>query len=102
MKARATKSSLPSIYRGAIEQTLKDQQTEIAKRLILTACLVGSDLFEWGNEECNKFKRGFEEVIHGYSDEIYKCRDNVGKIEDMRLALENELISRGIKLEAWA
>ncbi len=99
MKAKASTNSIPKVYRDAIERVLADQQEEIARRLILSACLVGSDAFGWNNEDCNKFARCLSEILQGYNEEIYRCRNNIGKIEDLRLSFIEELRNRGIVVE---
>lgn len=102
MNAKVSKNKLPKMYKDAVGEYLLDCQQEIAKRLVLCSILVGLDGFKFTNEDCNKFKRMLEEIIHGYSDEVYRGKMNIGDITDMRLALEQEIISRGIVLEDWA
>lgn len=101
MKAIIGRGKLPKNYERAIMDSLKETQSEVAKRLVLCSVLVLSDGFGFDNAALNKFKRMLEEVVHGYADEVYKCRTNVGNIEDMRTALEVEIDNRGIVLEAF-
>lgn len=99
MDAIVLTTSIPKAYRKAVEQYNKSLQSEISKRCILSGCLVGSDLFGWGQAECEKYAKGLAEILHGYNEEIYRCRDNVGTIEEFADALDTELRERGIIIE---
>ena len=99
MNAIASYDSIPKMYRSAVERYNKNLQHEISKRCYLSGCLVGVDMFGWGQAECEKFVKGLAEILHGYNEEIYRCRDNVGTIEEYADALDAELRSRGIIIE---
>lgn len=99
MDAIVSMTSIPKAYRKAVERYNKSLQREISKRCILSGCLVGSDLFGWGQAECDKYAKGLAEILHGYNEEIYRCRDNVGTIEEYADALDAELRDRGIIIE---
>jgi len=99
MRAKISTNSIPKEYRDAIDLKTKKIHKEISKRLILSASLVGSDMFGWQQDECLRFTKGLAEILHGYNEEIYNCRDNVGDIKDYAAALDEELRSRGIIIE---
>ena len=99
MNAIVSPNSIPSEYRKGVERFNKSLQHEISKRCIWSGCLVGADLFGWGQAECEKYAKGLAEILHGYNEEIYRCRDNVGTIEEYSDALDAELRSRGIIIE---
>lgn len=99
MNAIASYDSIPKMYRSAVERYNKSLQREISKRCILSGRLVGSDLFGWGQAECEKYAKGLAEILHGYNEEIYRCRDNIGTIEEYADALDAELHERGIIIE---